>query len=251
MFRISFYLIAVFCCSFLFQSCSSDKLDIYLLIGQSNMAGRATIEGSDKDTLQNVFLFTGIEGKEWEKAANPLNKYSTIRKEMQMQRLGPGYHFAKTMAESGSKNPIGLVVNAKGGTNIELWEPGGEFYNEAVKRTKAALKYGTLKGILWHQGEANVGKYEQYPPKITALIEALRTEFNQPDLPVVLGELSEDRAPRKNFNEMLSHLPETINNLGVATSEGTSTKEGTHFNAEGQKILGESFAKEMLKLLSK
>jgi hypothetical protein len=67
----------------------------------------------------------------------------------------------------------------------------------------------------------------------------------------VLGELSEDRAPRKNFNEMLSHLPETINNLGVATSEGTSTMEGTHFNAEGQKILGERYAKEMLKLLSK
>jgi hypothetical protein len=44
-----------------------------------------------------------------------------------------------------SKNSIGLVVNAKGGTKIEQWLPGTEFYTEAVKRTKAALEYGELK----------------------------------------------------------------------------------------------------------
>ncbi len=36
------------------------NLQIYLLIGQSNMAGRAEIEQQDKDTLENVFLFTGF-----------------------------------------------------------------------------------------------------------------------------------------------------------------------------------------------
>ena len=46
-----------------------ENLDIYLLIGQSNMAGRAKIAGNDTDTLKNVFLYTGIPGKEWEKAA--------------------------------------------------------------------------------------------------------------------------------------------------------------------------------------
>lgn len=56
------------------------KMEIYLLIGQSNMAGRAEIEQQDKDTLKNVFLLTGIDGNEWEPAANPLNKYSTIRR---------------------------------------------------------------------------------------------------------------------------------------------------------------------------
>ena len=33
-----------------------------------------------------------------------------------MQRMGPGYHFAKTMAKSKNANPIGLVVNAQGDT---------------------------------------------------------------------------------------------------------------------------------------
>src|SRR5680860_76536 len=98
------------------------NLDIYLLIGQSNMAGRAEIEGSDADTLENVFLYTGIPGKEWEKAANPLNKYSSVRKKLSMQKLGPGYHFAKTTVKTNSENPIGLVVNAKGGTKISEWK---------------------------------------------------------------------------------------------------------------------------------
>lgn len=237
--------------SLFFAGCNSDndQLDIYLLIGQSNMAGRAPIEGSDADTLQNVFLYTGVEGNEWEKAANPLNKYSTIRKDITMQKLGPGYHFAKTMIEANPENPIGLVVNAKGGTKIEEWKPGSEFYNEAVRRTKAAMEYGTLKGILWHQGEANASKYQQYPPKITALIEALRTDFNQPDLPVVLGQLSEDKAKRINFNKMLLQLPAQLNGVAVATAEETSTIDSTHFDPESQKKMGQRYAAEMLKLL--
>src|SRR5210317_1898849 len=64
------------------EESQAKDLDIYLLIGQSNMAGRAEIESQDRDTLNGVFLFKKINGKEWEKATNPLNKYSTIRKDL-------------------------------------------------------------------------------------------------------------------------------------------------------------------------
>lgn len=224
------------------------NLDIYLLIGQSNMAGRAEVSGKDKDTIENVFLYKGIPGKEWEKAANPLNKYSTIRKDVSMQKLGPGYHFAKNIVKVYNQNHIGLVVNAKGGTRISEWKPGSLFYNEAVKRTKEAMKYGSLKGILWHQGEGDVSGFDTYTPKIINLIEAFRTDFNLPNLPVVVGQLSEDRPQRINFNKMIAQLPLHINNVGVATSENTSTFDGTHFNAQSQRLMGERYAKEMQKL---
>lgn len=224
-----------------------EKLQIYLLIGQSNMAGRAEIEGKDTDTLNNVFLYTAIEGKEWEKAANPLNKYSSIRKKLSMQKMGPGYHFAKGMAKSESS--IGLVVNAKGGTKIEQWLPGTEFYNEAVNRTKAALKHGELRGILWHQGEANASKYKEYTPKIIALIEALRSDLKLPNLPVVAGQIAEDKPNRANFNIMLLQLPQKIENVGVAKSLRTKTMDGSHFDAKSQKKLGKRYAKEMKKLV--
>lgn len=226
-----------------------NNLDIYLLIGQSNMAGRADIETQDQDSLEGVFLFTGVEGSEWEKAANPLNKYSTVRKAIAMQKLGPGYTFASEMAKANNGKPIGLVVNAKGGTNIAEWAPGELLYTEAVKQAKMAMKYGTLKGIVWHQGEANASKPELYPEKIKNLIESLRTDLGLPNLPFVAGQLSEDKPTRHDFNEMILNLPELVPYTGVATTEETNTIDSTHFDSASQRLLGKRYAAEMLKLV--
>ena len=212
-------------------------MHIYLMIGQSNMAGRAEINGKDLDTLKNVYLYTGVEGRKWEKAANPLNKYSTIRKKMSMQKLGPGYHFAKKMAKKSKKNQIGLVVNAKGGTKISQWKPGTDFYNDAIKRTKDAMKYGILKGILWHQGEGDAGRYNKYTPDIIELIQAFRKDFELPNLPFVVGQLSEDKAHRIKFNEMILELPSKIENVGVVTTIRTNTFDSTHFDAVSQRLM--------------
>jgi hypothetical protein len=225
------------------------NLEIYLLIGQSNMAGRADIEIQDQDTLANVFLFTGISGKEWEKAANPLNKYSTVRKDLSMQKLGPGYTFAREIAKARVGKQIGLVVNAKGGTAISEWKPGTTLYNEAVKRAKMAMKNGSLKGIVWHQGESDASKAETYPEKITELIQSLRIDLGIPDLPFVAGQLSEDKPERHAFNEMILTLPSLVSHTGIITTEGTTTMEKTHFNSASQRLLGERYAVEMLKLL--
>lgn len=251
-----FVLIAIIASSII--ACNSSKVkdskadfDIYLLIGQSNMAGRAEITGEYSDTLENVYLFSDSVAYEWEKAANPLNKYSSIRKDLSKQKMGPGYAFAKEMAKANPETKIGLVVNAKGGTKIELWAPGTHFYNEAVRRTKNAMKYGTLKGVIWHQGEANASKYKKYTPKIIALIDSLRSDFNLPNLPFVAGQLSTDKAKRIPFNEMLLELPTKIKYVAIATTEHTTTIDSTHFNSLSQQLLGERYAAEMVKLISK
>lgn len=225
------------------------EMDIYLLIGQSNMAGRAPIETQDKDSIQNVFLFTGNQDKYWEKAANPLNKYSTVRKSISMQKLGPGYGFAKEMIRLQPTKKIGLVVNARGGTSIEEWIPGGVLYNEAVKQTKIALKSGVLKGVIWHQGEANSKGYNSYMPQIEALINSLRKDLNMDDLPFVAGQLSADKPQRANFNKMILELPTVVKHTGVITTENTSTIDRTHFNSASQRLLGKRYAEEMLKLI--
>ena len=244
---------------FLFQ-CKETKSDsktetkpmeLYLLIGQSNMAGRATIELQDKDSITNVFLFTGNETKLWEKAANPLNKYSTVRKNISMQKMGPGYGFAKEMAKAQQGKKIGLIVNAKGGTSIGEWKPGSLLYNEAINQTKKALKNGILKGIIWHQGEANVSKYRKYMPEITELISALRKDLGLPNLPFVAGQLSSAKPKRENFNKMILELPNNVNNTGVALTAGLSTIDSTHFNSASQRLLGKRYAVEMIKLISK
>ncbi|ALJ05407.1 hypothetical protein APS56_09875 [Pseudalgibacter alginicilyticus] len=254
------YKILLLLCVGLLYQCKSVKdltkndanpMELYLCIGQSNMAGRATIEEQDKDSLQNVFLFTGNAAKPWEKAANPLNKYSTVRKSINMQRLGPSYGFAKEMTNAMPNKKMGLIVNAKGGTSIEEWERGDTLYNEAISQAKKAMEYGILKGVIWHQGEGNVGRYDKYMPKIKELIEALRSDLNVPNLPFVAGQLSSDKPQRNNFNIMILELPDAVENTGVVRSENTSTIDDTHFDSESQRLLGKRYAVEMLKLISK
>lgn len=133
-----------------------EKLHIYLLIGQSNMAGRAPFTTEESGAIKRCYLLNGED--KWEPARNPLNRYSTIRKELAMQKMNPGYSFSKAMLEKDEEISLGLVVNARGGTKIEEWAKGTQYYSEALRRAKAAQKTGTLKGILWHQGESNSEK---------------------------------------------------------------------------------------------
>ena len=72
-----------------------------------------------------------------------------------MQKLGPGYHFAKTLSEQ-LQDTIYLVVNARGGTALERFmkkDPAG-YYKKTLSRIKQALcAYPDMKpeAIIWHQ----------------------------------------------------------------------------------------------------
>ncbi len=72
------------------------RLQLVLCIGQSNMAGRGPLDAAARDTLPGVFLFNA-EGR-FEPAAGPLNRYSSVRKELGMQRVGPAGSFAVAFA---------------------------------------------------------------------------------------------------------------------------------------------------------
>ena len=52
------------------------NMDLYLCIGQSNMAGRGKLSPAVMDTMQNVYLLNAED--QFELAVNPLNRYSTI-----------------------------------------------------------------------------------------------------------------------------------------------------------------------------
>ncbi|NQV41652.1 MAG: hypothetical protein HQ506_04780, partial [Candidatus Marinimicrobia bacterium] len=54
------------------------NLHIYLLIGQSNMAGRAPFTEEESKPMERCFLLDSLG--HWQPASNPLNLYSTIRK---------------------------------------------------------------------------------------------------------------------------------------------------------------------------
>ena len=232
---------------------TKETFDIYLLIGQSNMAGRGELNAEVSDTLQGVFLFNG---ENWEKAANPLNKYSTSRKAISMQKLGPGYTFSQTLAIETNRG-IGLVVNARGGTNIDQWQKGyygandEDLYEGALERIKKVSESGSIKAIIWHQGESNQNNTANYLEKLNAMVSDFRADLELPQLHFIAGELGKWRTSSKEMNALIQDIPRRVPYASYVVSDGltplNADSTDPHFDNSSQQILGVRYAQETLK----
>ena len=234
--------------------------DIYLVIGQSNTAGRGVIGTEDEGSLSNVYLLN--DNGDWENAENPTNRYSTIRKDITQQGVNYAYTFGQRLHEL-TGNDIGLVVNARGGTNINYWQEGTSeaitneiittateysYFDEAVSRLQQALEAGgTFKGILWHQGEANRNNSD-YITKLETLMTSLRTTLG--NVPFVAGQLCQERDANIYFNNYLTAIPDIIDDCSYVYSDDlVSIGDLTHYDAASQRTLGERYADEMYELV--
>lgn len=227
------------------------QLDLFLFIGQSNMAGRGYITDNYKSSIKDVYLLT--PNGDMEPARNPLNKYSTIRKQIDLQGVGPVYSFAKAIADK-TERKLGLVVNARGGSSINSWLKGAkdDYYGEALSRIRQAMKYGTLKAIIWHQGEADSRNPEAYMAKLQKLVADLREDLGDTKLPVIVGEIAEWRMNGTSdaFNKMLRTVPRHIPYSYCVSSRELVpliNENDPHFSADSQIILGRRYAEAAYK----
>lgn len=231
-----------------------EDFHLYLLIGQSNMAGRGAVGVEDKQVHPGVFTLT--KENTWAPAADPIHFDKDIA------GVGPGLTFGKTMAGHKPDIRIGLIPCACGGSSISVWKAGAWFeqtqshpYDDAVERAKIAMKDGVLKGILWHQGEGDsneesAGLYEQ---RLDEFIRTLRKELGSPDVPFIAGEMGDffvnTRAEAKIVNNALARLPQRVGTTACVNSYGLTAKEdGVHFNAESARELGRRYAGAMIRL---
>lgn len=226
---------------------------IYLLMGQSNMAGRGIVSDEFKH-VQNSRVLMLNASNEWTIAKNP-----THFDKPKVSGVGPGLSFGITLADTYLKDTIYLVPCAVGGTAIAKWEPGAfdkntntHPYDDALMRIKEAMKKGKITGAIWLQGESdsNPKSAAVYLAKLNTLIARIRSLTNNPKLPFVVGELGQYRENYKLINDELHKLPVTTANTGIVTSEGLTHKgDTTHFDAPSATIYGTRFAKGMLKLI--
>lgn len=220
------------------------KLNIYLLCGQSNMAGRGKVEAEDSATHPRVFVFN--EKETWALAADPLHWDKP-----KVAGVGPGLSFGKHIADSDPKAVIGLVPCAVGGTPIERWVPGGDLFKAAVARAKDAAKSGVVCGIIWHQGESNAAMTPAaYGEKLKEMVEGFRKELGVPNLPVVVGTLGDFVKNNTNVNAALTALPASVPKTACIEAAGLKHKgDNLHFDAPSQREMGKRYAEAMLKLL--
>ncbi len=227
------------------------KLHLYLLVGQSNMAGRGTVEESDRTPHQRIWMLN--KENQWVPAISPMHFDKPVA------GVGPGLEFARVMAEADTSIIIGLIPAAAGGSPIDSWQPGGYHdqtkshpYDDAIRRAKAALSAGILKGILWHQGESDskpelVGSYTQ---KLETLIKRFRKELSARNVPFVVGTLGDfyvaNNPDGKNINEQLRNLPKKVKRTACVEAAGLTDKgDKTHFDTPSARELGRRYAEAM------
>lgn len=216
------------------------ELDLFLLAGQSNMAGRGEIEEQDRVSIEGVFGLN--KDLAWGPAVDPLHWDKPIA------AVGLGRSFAATLQKYGAARQVGLIPAAFGGTSLEEWKVGGKLFTDAIARARAAAPAGRFRGILWHQGEAESAKEETartYGARFAVIAAALRAELGAPDLPLVVGQLGGfykgQFAPV--VNEQLATAPLWMKHTAFVSSAGLGHKgDEVHFDATGLRELGRRYA---------
>lgn len=201
--------------------------DLWLLAGQSNMQGVGVLAAVEEPSTRVHALdladrwriareplhemWEAVDPVYWAKSARSaglgpspsgeeLRKRAEERRRTRRRGAGLGLSFAREVAREADV-PVGLIPCALGGSSISEWDPdlkeqgGASLYGALLRRSRAAG--GRVRGILWYQGEADARPPETvplYPARLKRLIQALRHDLGDYDLPfyfVQLGRMLE------------------------------------------------------------
>ncbi|MBN1590512.1 MAG: sialate O-acetylesterase [Pirellulales bacterium] len=227
---------------------------VFLLMGQSNMAGHGTVLPEDRKPVPRVLMLP-IKGKlQWEPAAHPLHD----RREFGY--FGLGLPFAVEYLKDKPGVVVGLIPVARGGAPIDRLRKGTPIYADAIAKARFAAKQGTIKGVLWHQGESDTvtpARADAYEKKLHQLVADLRQDLGDGQLPFVVGNLAEfygtgpdhakpDRVKRiDQIRKILRTLPAKVTHTGFVESTGCSSPDQhmVHFDRASYIVLGKRYAK--------
>ena len=156
----------------------------FLLIGQSNMAGRGAFNEAHEINVENICV---LRNGRWVSFYRPLNN----------DRPFSGVNLAESFAEKYSEMhenvTVGLIPCADGGTCLDQWQEGSLLYDNAVNCARLASRTSTIAGVLWHQGESDCHSERQYAyyEKLEKIFSSLRRDLDLYDVPFLVGGLGD------------------------------------------------------------
>ena len=242
---------------------STRRLDVFLLMGQSNMKGRGVMPPEPLRNPRIVMMHRRTDG--FFLARHPLHLTGDPRDFSRADNagVGPGVAFARAVSEARPESRILLLPCAVGGTGIAKWRKGQRLYEETIRRAKLALRLAPsgrarIAGVLWLQGEADSGSPERvadYAGRLDGMVSDLRKDLGLPGLPFIactIGEMKErDLAGRKAINKILLDLPRRVSGTACIDSRAfaKSIGDGVHFDTATQNRHGRLYAEAFLRLV--
>ncbi len=222
-------------------------MKIFLLVGQSNMAGRGRLEDVEAIVEPRVHMF---RDGQWQTAREPLHTDKP-----HIAGVGLGMSFAQSvLASLPPEEEIGLLPCAVGGTPLARWQPGADLYEAALAVAGAGLADARheLAGILWHQGEGDSGDAdlaESYAERLLKTMNAFRADLSEPSCPVIVGTLGDFMAQRadadfaETVNQNIRRMPQLLQHCQVVSAAGLGDNgDVLHFNASALRTLGQRYA---------
>lgn len=228
----------------------------FLMIGQSNMAGRGALNDLSELSSAHVWM---LRQDEWTEAREPV----TLDKP-QLAGAGLGLTFGIAVHMLTGED-VGLIPASLGGTGLDAWMPECDLYEEAVRRAVRAMNSGAvLSGVLWHQGENDSKYFDKaftYTKRLRRMMQALTDRLNQEaermedktrilsPLPVLVGELGDylddnasslyHRAVNEQLHAFAALRPEYA---CVQASDLPDKGDALHFSTLSQRRLGLRYA---------
>ncbi|KAJ8453269.1 hypothetical protein Cgig2_008153 [Carnegiea gigantea] len=231
--------------------------DIFLLAGQSNMAGRGGVHHGVWDRFvppesqpsPDILRLNSRDS--WEVAHEPLHVDIDVGKTC---GVGPGMAFARGVQSLGGSRfgVIGLVPCAVGGTKISQWARGTALYGQLVRRAKVAMHLqggGKIRALLWYQGESDtvtIDDAKAYKGRMEDFIGDLRSDLGDPSLFIIQVALASGEG---KYVEMVraAQLGITSPNVKCVDAKGLRLEaDHLHLTTISQVRLGLIFARAFL-----
>lgn len=237
-------------------SAPKENFHIFLLMGQSNMAGYGNLLPGDDKEIEGTYMLRNqtdqLDAYKWVPAKQP------IHNRLKSDRFCLAGPFAKTHRELYPQIEIGLIPMAWGGAPITNMTKGTPLYQEAINKALWAKKQGILKALLWHQGESDTVSAEQaglYESRLLQLVKDIRTDLEEPNLIVIIGNLAEfygtgkeHLAPERvkqieKVKESLRNVSGKLPHMGFVESTGLRSCDHhqVHFDRESYIIMGNRY----------
>ncbi|MDF2439195.1 MAG: eukaryotic-like serine/threonine-protein kinase, partial [Abditibacteriota bacterium] len=155
--------------------------------------------------------------------------------------------------------PIGVAVTGHGGTSVNAWQPDGELFNWMMTRIHQLGPQG-FRGVLWHQGESDVGQSaEEHAQKLTNVIRGSKERAGW-EFPWFVAQVSYHNPENPSFpTTRAAHQklwqtgiawegPDT-DTLGGDNRDGGG--KGIHFSPKGLTSHGKMWAEKVARYLDR
>lgn len=213
---------------------------IFVLAGQSNMAGRGVVTA---DVTTDRIVKFALDGSAYE-GTEPFHA------DKRVAGAGLALSFARAYADAHPDITVALLPCAVGGSDIKRWNPEcGDLYRRMLEAVGRVRDKGEIVGILWHQGEANAHAKEQidaYEGQLREVVLAMKR--NIADVPVVMGELGEyladyGKLPHwAGINGIIRKVAADIPCCASVSSKGLMpNKDNLHFNTPSLREFGRRY----------